>query len=285
MKSYVKVALLGLLAISLFASCDKPNETSENGGGSTKKNYTETAFGMNLEMVYVKGGTFELGATEEQDEVGNEVDYFEFQKPVHKVTLDNFYIGKYEVTQAQWEAVMGTTLKEQRDKAYPEGKLWGEGAEYPMYYVTWTEAQEFCKRLSESTGKKYVLPTEAQWECAARGGNKSQHYKYAGSNDIEEVAWYVENSEKEIHPVGTKKANELGLYDMCGNVFECCSDWFEYEEDDPEYTQPITYRRGVMRGGCFCHVAIGCMVSVRASVPVNLISDYCPGFRVACISK
>ncbi len=148
-----------------------------------QEDFMETAFGLNMEMVYVVGGEFVMGATMEQED-----DAWEDEKPVRGILLDGFHIGKYEVTQAQWKAVMGTTLEEQRKKAGMEWSPAGKGDDHPMYYVSWTEAQEFCKSLSKKTGKKYMLPTEVMWEYAARGGIKSRHYKYAGSNELDEVA-------------------------------------------------------------------------------------------------
>ena len=191
---------------------------------------------VGMELVFVEGGTFEMGATAEQGE-----DAQDDERPVRTIRLDGFYIGKYEVTQAQWKAVMGT------EPSYFKGD------NLPVEQVSWEEAQAFCQKLSEATGKKYVLPTEAQWEYAARGGNKSQHYKYAGGNNIEEVAWYYNNSSETTHPVGTKKANELGVYDMSGNVWEWCSDWYadSYNENDTDNPQ------GPM-DGMFYVVARGC---------------------------
>ncbi len=205
-------------------------------------------------MVYVEGGTFDMGCTSEQgSDCGSD------EKPVHQVTLSNFYISKYEVTQAQWKAVMG------KNPSHFSGC-----DECPVDNVSWEDIQEFLKKLSQQTGKNYRLPTEAEWEFAARGGNRSKGYKYAGSNDIEEVAWYWKNSgDKELsgdwdydkmmenncktHVVGTKKANELGIHDMSGNVWEWCSDWYGSDyyassaSANPEGASSGSYR--VLRGG------------------------------------
>ncbi|WP_291528415.1 formylglycine-generating enzyme family protein, partial [Bacteroides sp. UBA939] len=143
------------------------------------------------EMVYVQGGTFRMGS-----ESG-----FDDEKPVHQVTVSSFYIGKYEVTQAQWRSVMGTNPSHFK------------GDNLPVESVSWTEAREFASRLSTATGKRYRLPTEAEWEYAARGGNKSQGYTYSGSNTLGNVAWYYDNSGNTTHSVGTKSPNELGIYD------------------------------------------------------------------------
>jgi len=143
--------------------------------------------------------------------------------PVHRVLISEpFYMGKYEVTQAQWKAVMGTTVSQQRDKADIPWRLKGEGPEHPMYYVSWEEAVEFCKRL----GKKFRLPTEAEWEYACRAGSQTRFYYGDDPNYSEcgQYAWYEDNSDNKTHPVGQKKPNAWGLYDMYGNVDEWCSD-------------------------------------------------------------
>lgn len=224
-----------------------------------------------MEVVYVTGGEFEMGATEEQGDDADE----EREKPVRTVRLDSYYIGKYEVTQAQWQAVMG---KDRHGSDYRYGK----GDDYPTYGLYWEEVQEFCKLLSEATGKKYVLPTEAQWEYAARGGNKSQHYKYAGSDDLDEVAWYGGGEFATAHPVGEKKANELGIYDMSGNVEEWCSDWYgKYDENDTENPQGPAEgyaSQRVYRGGCWWSSAGECRVSSRAGYPGSTTGP--TGFRV-----
>ena len=184
--------------------------------------YVEAIGGVEgIKMILVEDGTFQMGATSEQGD-----DYDSNEKPVHSVTLDSYYIAECEITQAQWRAIMGTTVYQQRDKRDSTLLVRGVGDNHPMYYVSWEEAQEFCQKLSKLTGKEYALPTEAQWEYAARGGNKSRGYKYSGSNTIDAVAWYAGNSNDETHPVKQKQPNELGLYDMSGNVWEWCSDWY-----------------------------------------------------------
>lgn len=246
-------------------------EPGENGGdGNTApygETYVETALGVDMKMVYVDSGSFLMGATEEQGGYA-EGD----ERPVHKVSLSPYYIATVEVTQAQWKAVMGSDPSKFK------------GDNLPVESVNWEEAMDFCERLSEVTGKKYVLPTEAQWEFAARGGNLSQGYKYSGSDSIGEVAWYSENSGGQTHPVGEKKANELGLYDMSGNVWEWCLDWYgTYSPEDavnPQGPEEGSYR--VFRGGSWSSIARHCRVSDRSdSSPGDRYLSL--GFRVVCL--
>ena len=203
-------------------------------------------------MVKVEGGRFQMGATSEQ---GSEVG--DWEKPVHSVTLSDYYICKYEVSQQEWEAVMGKNPSS------------FQGHDLPVEQVSWEDCQVFIQRLNTLTGLNFKLPTEAQWEYAARGGNKSQGYKYCGSNTLSEVGWYDENSGS--HPIGQKQANELGLYDMSGNVWEWCSDWYGNYSSTSQ-TDPTGPRYGscrVRRGGSWGLGAGYCRVSDR--------SDYIPG--------
>lgn len=242
------------------------------------KGMTETVNGVSFDMVYVQGGTFQMGNTKEQGK-----DTYKDERPVHKVIISDYYIGELEVTQGLWEKVMGTTIEQQCDKN-GRSVLDKVGFDYPMYNVNWDEAQEFCKKLSRLTGKKYALPTEAQWEYAARGGVKSIGYKYSGSDDIDKVAWYRNNSGSSTHPVGRKQANELGLYDMSGNVEEWCSDWFDLyssrSQTDPTGPSSGSYR--VLRGGSWFSGAGGCRVSYRGGDDPDY-RDSDRGFRVVLL--
>ena len=209
---------------------------------------TFTVNGVKFTMVPVEGGTFTMGATSEQGS-----DAWEDEKPAHEVTLSDYYIGQTEVTQALWEAVMGSNPSDSR------------GDNLPVEQVSWNDCQEFIQKLNQLTGKQFRLPTEAEWEYAARGGRKSRGYKYAGGNDIGLVAWYEDNSGNETHPVATKQANELGIYDMSGNVWEWCSDRYgDYQsssQSDPQGPSSDSIRVG--RGGSCYRNARLCRVSFR----------------------
>ena len=242
-------------------------ETEEEGNGQSEimpldtVDYVENAFGLNLHMVYVKGGSFEMGATPEQ---GNDAYADEF--PVHTVTLDDFFIGKYEITQWQWMMLMGAEFARLvvEDSS---NTIDGVGANYPTYYVSWERAELFCQRLSAVTGRTYRLPTEAEWEYAARGGNRADGTKYAGSNDFNNVAWCQANSEA-VHPVGQKRPNGLGLYDMSGNVWEWCQDWFGDYSSSPSVNPqgPSVGSNRVFRGGSWYFPGESCRISYRSSI-------------------
>ena len=221
-----------------------------------------------MEMILVKGGTFMMGATSEQTE-----DCFEDEIPVREVSLSDFYIGKFLVTQKEWQEVMG------------DNPSHFKGDDLPVERVSWKEIRYFLEELNAKTGKTYRLPTEAEWEYAARGGASSRGYKYAGSNSLDEVAWYDGNSSASTHPVGQKKANELGLYDMSGNVWEWCAD----DSHDNYYNAPSTSRAWidsprasdrVYRGGSWFSSALLCRVSTRNG-NTHLCRDGNLGFRLA----
>ena len=195
------------------------------------------------DMTLVRGGTFTMGCTLE-----HESDCSSLEKPAHKVTLSDFYIGKYEVTQFVWKQMMGINYN-------PAGNTNGDN--YPVENVSWDDVQVFLERLNDRTGKSYRLPTEAEWEYAARGGNQSSGYIYSGSDNLDDVGWYEDNSEDKAHPVGTthpvgmKKANELGIYDMSGNVDEWVNDWSGNYNDSTQSnpTGPESGSARVVRGG------------------------------------
>ena len=209
---------------------------------------TYTVNGVSFDMVAVKGGTFTMGATSEQ---GSDAESDE--KPAHRVVLSDYMIGKTEVTQELWQAVMGSN------------PLYHSGNNLPVVTVSWNDCQEFIKKLNSLTGLNFRLPTEAEWEYAARGGKKSKGYKYSGSNDIGRVVWYDSNSSSKTHAVATKSPNELGLYDMSGNVWEWCSDWYgDYSSDSQTNPKgPSSGSRRVCRGGSWLSYASYCRVSIR----------------------
>ena len=235
---------------------------------SSTGNQTFTVNGVSFTMIAVKGGTFTMGATSEQ---GSFVESDE--KPTHQVTLSDYYIGETEVTQELWQAVMGTTIQEQAKKGSHDTSLYGVGNSYPMYYINWDDCQTFVTRLNQLTDKNFRLPTEAEWEYATRGGQKSKGYKYAGSNALSDVAWYRDNSSSKTHPVKQEQANELGLYDMTGNVCEWCQDWYGSYSSNAQ-TNPTGLSSGssrVARGGSWYDYASDCRVANR--------NYYSPGFR------
>ena len=206
------------------------------------------------EMVWVEGGTFTMGCTDEQGE-----DCFDFEKPNHKVTVSGFSIGKYQVTQKEWVAAMGTNPS------------YSKGDDTPVHFLTWNEVQEYITVLNAYTGKKYRLPTEAEWEYAARGGNQSKGYKYSGSNFFDEVAWHDGNSSDKPHPVGEKKPNELGIFDMSGNLWEHCSDCSgNYTADSQTNpTGPTTGDYRIIRGGAWYTAPTYIRVSTRSATRQN----------------
>jgi formylglycine-generating enzyme required for sulfatase activity len=213
---------------------------------------TFTVNGVSFTMVEVEGGTFTMGATAEQGSAARKD-----EKPAHQVTLSSYSIGKTEVTQELWQAVMGS------NPSYYIGNM-----NRPVECVSWEDCQTFITKLNEMTGKTFRLPTEAEWEFAARGGNQSNGYRYAGSHNVDDVAWYSYNSGSVTRPVGTKCMNELGLYDMSGNVWEWCQDWYGGYSNEAQ-TNPTGPEEGypyrVIRGGSWLNAATVCRVSRRGS--------------------
>ena len=216
------------------------------------------------ELIWVEGGTFTMGCLDgDCSEYGGE-------EPAHEVTVSGFNIAKYPVTQEQWSAIMGN------NQSYCLGE------KHPVERVSWDDIQVFIQKLNTITGKNYRLLTEAEWEYAARGGKKNNHYKFSGSNNADAVAWYEMNSSRKSHPVGTKAPNELGIYDMSGNVWEWCSDWYAAYSGDPQTNPagPSSGKSRIIRGGCYVNEAQLVRVSYRSSFPPNYINNYM-GFRLA----
>ena len=232
-------------------SQSKPTKGGTVKRVATKASYsngTLTVNGIKYNMVWVDGGTFRMGATPEQGS-----DAYDNEKPVHSVTLSGYYIGKTEVTQALWKAVMGSNPS------------YFKGDNLPVEQVSWDDCQKFIRKLNALTGQNFRLPTEAEWEFACRGGNNSCGYKYSGSNYIDNVAWYDGNSGNKTRPVATKLPNELGIYDMTGNVWEWCSDW-KGDYSSGAQTNPKGPYDGsgrVIRGGSWCFSAGFCRSSSR----------------------
>ena len=249
-------------------SQSKPTKSGTVKRVATKASYsngTLTVNGIKYNMVRVDGGTFRMGATSEQ---GNDADRDEY--PVHSVTLSGYYIGKTEVTQALWKAVMGSNPSHFK------------GDNLPVERVSWNDCQEFIRKLNSMTGQNFRLPTEAEWEFACRGGNNSRGYKYSGSNYIDNVAWYGDNSGEKTHPVATKSPNELGIYDMSGNVWEMCDDWYgDYSSGAQTNPKgPYDGSDRVYRGGCWGNGARSCCSSFRGFSDPTYRCDYL-GLRLA----
>ena len=243
------------------------NTTAPTATGSSLSGNTITIpvkKGISIDMVRVEAGTFTMGATPEMK------DPYKDEKPTHQVTLTNdYYIGKYEVTQALWKAVMG------------KRPSYFKGDNLPVEQVSWEDCQKFISKLNSITGKNFHLPTEAEWEYAARGGKKSMGYQYSGSNNLSDVAWYNGNSGNKTHVVGSKQANELGIYDMSGNVWEWCQDLFGSYGSSP-LINPTGATSGafrVNRGGGWYYDAWDC----RSSYRLVRTPDFCCnnlGFRL-----
>lgn len=237
---------------------------------SPKPKFEDLTFnvdGVSFKMIAVKGGTFKMGS--------NDSDANEDEKPIHDVALSSYYIGETQVTQNLWIAVMGNNPS------------YFKGDNLPVEGVSWNDCQKFISKLNSMTGQNFRLPTEAEWEYAARGGQKSFGYKYSGSNNIDEVGWYDDNSHtrigwfgvkkgKQTYSVATKKSNELGIYDMSGNVYEWCSDWYGSYSSKSQ-TNPAGPNSGssrVGRGGGWFSDARRCRSSLRGGFTPDFNENY-----------
>ena len=272
-------------------------------------NYVENESILDIHMIYVEGGTFQMGTNKDRN---REID----EENVHSVTLDDFFIGKTEITIAQFakfvEETNYKTDAEIKGRSYiwddekalmveKEGVNWrcnevgnyiseNDYSYYPVVYISWQDGVKFCEWLSSKTGKCYSLPTEAEWEYAARGGKYSKGYIYSGSKNVKKVAWYWDDSLREEHPVANLLANELGVYDMSGNVYEWCQDWYEDRyptetQENPKGPQGSNklFRR-VIRGGSWATTKEFCRVTNRDSGNPSLGTST-SGFRIVCRMK
>ncbi|MBQ3204066.1 MAG: SUMF1/EgtB/PvdO family nonheme iron enzyme [Alistipes sp.] len=250
--------------------------------------YVEETNGLNMKMIFVEGGTFKMGA----EDIISDKDLHAALRDAHpqrSVTLSPYYIGETEVTQAQWKIVMGTDIKDLASALKLQVNQ--EGDNLPIYHVTWEKAKEFCDKLSVMTGKKYVLPTEAQWEYAARGGNKSRGTIYSGANNINGTGYTAENSGGKVFPVTDNHPNELGIYNMSGNVQEWCNDWYKGEYNVNDTTDPQGPAYGddshkVYRGGDIQNSQTRARVDHRLHdhpATPERHDKRTVGFRVACL--
>ena len=258
-------------SITTFDEADEPDEET--------KDIIIKIGEVQFKMIYVEGGTFMMGATPEQSEWAT---YDEL--PAHEVELSSYYISETEVTQDLWEEIVGSIYNYSggpREGNYPVQNMILVGEEGSV--------RAFLKELNRRTNHQFSLPTEAQWEYAARGGQKSQGYRFAGCDDSTEVGWTYENSERQVHAVKQKTPNELGIYDMTGNVCEWCSDYYSdtyygnSPKKDPQGPTEVSDRY-VIRGGGFLYGSYSCRVSKRSSSTDNFTyADL--GFRIVMKSE
>ncbi|MGM9694084.1 MAG: formylglycine-generating enzyme family protein, partial [Alloprevotella sp.] len=244
----------------------KPTPKPKPRVTATYENEVLRVGNVSYRMKYVSGGTFTMGSTSEMENP------YDDEKPTHQVTLSSYYIGETEVTQALWKAVMGSNPSNFK------------GDNLPVEQVSWDDCQTFIDKLYDLTGKRFRLPTEAEWEFAARGGNLSRHTQYSGSSRIDDVAWYKDNSGNKTYPVKTKQPNELGIYDMTGNVREWCQDqnnaYSSFAQTDPCFEEENSGSNRVNRGGSWYNSPRSCRSSERADIRPSF-SDASLGLRLA----
>lgn len=253
--------------VSSPSSKDTSNESSNdsisNDSATKEEKLSFNVKGITFNMIQVKGGTFTMGATPEQGKAAKDD-----EKPTHSVTLSTYYIGEAEVTQELYKAVVGENPSDI------------EGANLPVVAVSYTDCELFIDKLNKLTGRQFRIPTEAEWEYAARGGSKSKGYKYAGSDSLSEVAWFNDINSG-LHPVKEKSPNELGIYDMSGSVDEyCCDDYAPYSNESQTNPKGVSETGlNVIRGGSFCSDEVDCRVSRRGNTPGYVFGSL--GFRIA----
>lgn len=283
----MKRVLLILCCVLALQSCNKDNTKNEtvngfeiNWTGDLGKVEKDAIREMVANMVKVDGGTFYMGAQKDSVEYYNyDENATALEGPVHEVTVSDFYINKYEVTQLLWKSIMGLTPNDEPEMQWE--KEYGLGDKYPAYRISYNEVETFIAKLNEFTGLNFALPTEAQWEYAAKGGKDTYYALYAGGDNVLEYAWIDRNSEKSSE-VGMKEANGLGLYDMSGNVWEMCQDWY-YDYTEEAVTDPIgeAYNEGykVFRGGSWYTNDRSARVTARSKQGIHY-RDFNTGFRL-----
>ena len=283
----MKKVFIILCCVLALQSCNKDNTKNEtingfdiNWTGDLGKKEKDAVRNMISNMVKVEAGTFYMGAQKDSVEYYNyDEEATSLEVPVHEVTVSEFYINRYEVTQLLWEAIMEETPNDDKDMQWEDE--FGKGDNYPAYRISYKEVETFIGKLNEYTGLHFSLPTEAQWEYAARGGKDTYYSLYAGGGDVSEVAWIDSNSDK-CSQVGKKNANGLGLYDMSGNVWEMCQDWY-YDYTEEAVTDPVgeEYNQGykVFRGGSWNTNAQQARVTARYRQGIHY-RDYNTGFRL-----
>ena len=284
----MKKLLVILCCILALQSCNNGNTGTEtvngfdiNWTGNLNKNEQAAIKDMISNMVKVEAGTFYMGAQKDSVEYYNyDENATSLEAPVHEVTVSEFYINKYEVTQSLWKAIMGKH-NDKKDEYDQWEDRFGKGDNYPAYRISFNEVETFIGKLNEITGLNFALPTEAQWEYAARGGANTNYALYAGGDNVLEYAWIDQNSEKSSE-VGMKTPNKLGLYDMSGNVWEMCQDWY-YDYTADAVTNPVgeAYNEGlkVFRGGSWNTNAQSARTTTRYKQGIHY-RDYNTGFRL-----
>ena len=284
----MKKLLVILCCVLALQSCNNGTTGIEtvngfdiNWTGNLNKNEQDAIKAMIENMVKVEAGTFYMGAQNDSVTFPNyDENATSLESPVHEVTLSEFYINKYEVTQLLWKAVMGRHNDKKDEYDQWEDKF-GKGDNYPAYRISFNEVKTFIGKLNEYTGLNFALPTEAQWEYAARGGANTNYTLYAGGDNVLEYAWIDENSDK-CSEVGKKNPNTLGLYDMSGNVWEMCQDWY-YNYTSADATNPVgeAYNEGlkVFRGGSWNNNAQQARTTARYKQGIHY-RDYNTGFRL-----